>query len=69
VGNYLVNFTLEFYYQLRWRRGRFGTRIISTLRREFKSLKNVARLRSLTSHTIFGVGMYAAALVSALRTL
>jgi len=27
---------------------------------------NVARLRSLTSHTIFGVGSYAAALVSAL---
>jgi len=27
---------------------------------------NVARLRSLTSHTIFGVGLYAAAFVSAL---
>jgi hypothetical protein len=27
---------------------------------------NVARLRSLTSHTIFGVGLYAAGLVSAL---
>ena len=27
---------------------------------------NLARLRSLTSHTIFGVGLYAAALVSAL---
>jgi hypothetical protein len=27
---------------------------------------NVARLRSLTSHAIFGVGLYAAALASAL---